>query len=131
MDALADLKARALRAREFTHGIGECQFTLRTPTRTEVREVTRARGLLNFDTDALALPLLRQYLLLSALVGWTGVRVSDVLRAEPAARDPLPWSADAVSLLLDAQPDWADELGGVLLEQLHQRTASVDADAKN
>ena len=131
MDALAELKARALKAREFTHTIGECEFTLRTPTRTEVREVTRARGLMHFDTDALALPLLRYYLLLGALVGWSGVRVLHVLREEPAARDPLPWSPDAVPLLLDAQPNWADALGGVLLEQLHQRAGSVDEDAKN
>lgn len=130
MDA-RDLKARALKAREFSHTIGECEFTLRTPTRTEVREVTRARGLMHFDTDSLALPLLRQYLLLSALVGWTGVRVLHVLPDDLEARDPLPWSGDAVSLLLDAQADWADELGNVLLARLHQRAGSVDEDAKN
>lgn len=130
MSALQDLKARALKAREFTHSIGECEFTLRIPTRTEVREVARKRGLMQFDEDALAVPLLRHYLLLTALVAWAGVRVSHVLPGD-AATDPVPWSTDAVGLLLDSQPDWADELGVALLYRLDRRAESADADAKN
>jgi hypothetical protein len=129
MDALADLKARALKAREFTHTIGECEFTLRTPTRTEVRELTHERGLLREEADAMVLPLLQHYLLLRGIVGWTGVRFHHVLA--DAGRDPLPWSADSVAMLLDAQPAWSDAMGAALLASTQTRAEGIEADAKN
>lgn len=129
MDALAELRAKALAAREFTHTIGECVFTLRTPTRTEVREVARAHGLLREDADATTLPLLQHYLLLGGIVGWTGVRESHLLAGGSAA--PLPWSTDAVALLLDAQPAWDDAMGARLLASTQARSDAIEADAKN
>jgi hypothetical protein len=128
MDA-ADIRAAAQRAREFTHTIGERSFTLRAPTRTELRETIRAHGLMSASGDVLALPLLCHYLLLRGLVGWAGVRVCDLGYSTDTA--PLPWSADAVQVLADAQPDWADAMGSALLAKSQARTAEAEADAKN
>ena len=126
---LAELKARAQAARQFDVAIGECSFTLRAPTRLELRQ-----ALLRHDIDprtqsALQLAVLQRYLLHAFLVGWMGVRESDVL--PDAGSAPLPWSADAVPLLLDAQPDWADELGGALMTAVHDRAERAQAEAKN
>lgn len=126
---LADLKARAQRAREFTHTCGDCTFTLRTPTRLEMRQCMHERGLDPAGASPLLPALLQRYLLERFVVGWMGPRESHVVAdAGPA---PLPWSADAVPLLLDAQPAWADELGTVLLASVSQRAERIEADAGN
>lgn len=128
-DAIARLEAAALKAREFTHAIGERSYTLRVPTLREVRECVHARGLGRGAVDAMVLPLLRHYLLLQCLVGWTGVRERDVLPGGESA--PLPWSPRAVALLLDQLPDEADALGKLLMERADERAAATEADAKN
>lgn len=128
-DAIARLEAAALKAREFTHTIGERCYTLRVPTRREVRECVHTRGLGGAQVSAMLLPLLRHYLLQLQLVGWTGVRESDVLPGGSAA--PLPWSPRAVALLLDALPDEAEALGQLLMDRADQRTGAVEAEEKN
>ena len=126
---LAELKAKAQSAREFEVAIGECSFKLRTPTRLELREAMLRRGVDPGAQSALVLALVQQYLLLSFLVGWAGPRFRDVV--EDAGDAPLPWSADAVTLLLDAQPQWADTLGAALLSSIAERSARIEAEAKN
>jgi hypothetical protein len=129
MDALAELKEKAQRAREFTYQAGECEFTLRTPTRTEVREVTHAHGLLTGQNDAMVLPLLQTYLLQRGLVAWTGVRLRDLI--PDAGTEPVGWSADTVQMLIDAQPELADKMGAALLARTQLRAEAIEADAKN
>ena len=128
-DALGELRALALKAREWQHTEGECLFVLRTPTRLEVREMTHQRGLLQQEADAMVVPLLQQYLLQRAIVAWTGVRHRDLVA--DAGDAPLPWSAEAVALYLDANPELADRMGALLLGKVQQRGESLDADAKN
>jgi hypothetical protein len=123
-DTIARLQAEALKAREFTHTIGERCYTLRVPTRREVRECVYARGMLRSGSSAMLLPLLRHYLLLQAVVAWTGVRERDAAPGASAA--PLPWSPPAVAMVLDAMPDEADALGVVLLERADQREESAE-----
>lgn len=134
MDALADLQARALKAREFTHVIGERSLTLRTPTRHDVRQTLHTQRLLDGGGSLMALQLLQHALLLRAVVGWTGLRVRDVLPGAEANADdaaPLPWSPEAVALYLDAQPDDADALGAELFARANVRNAAIEEDAKN
>jgi len=126
---LAELKARAQAAREFQVSIGECSFTLRTPTRLELREVLLRRGVDLTSSSPLILSLVQYYLLTSFLIGWTGPRDSHVV---PDAGDaPLAWSVDAVPLLLDAQPEWADTLGAKLLASVSDRSDRIGEEAKN
>jgi hypothetical protein len=137
MSALADIKARALQARTFKHRIEQgdeaCEFTLLTPTMTQAREVMRQHGLHRSEADSLMMPLLRHYLLLNGVTGWSGVRVVHALgdAAGADAQAPLPWSADATEVLLDAQPEWAAELGNVLIDRLNARHNALEQDAKN
>lgn len=131
MDALADLKARALKAREFAHVIGDCAFTLLTPTRQELRQVAHDHGLR--ELDGAELGLLQYHLTVRHLVAWVGVRVlhimPDAVAADASA--PVPASRETVALLLDAQPEWADQLGGALLSRVKLRNDALEADAKN
>ena len=129
-DAIARLEAAALKAREITHTIGERIYTLRIPTRTDVRECVYSHGLSRGGVvDAMALPLLRHYLLLDGLVGWTGVRERDAVHGGESA--PLPWSRRAVVLVMDQLPNDAEALGKALLAEADRRTEAIEADAKN
>lgn len=128
MDAAA-LAAAARKALEFTHEIDECTFTLLTPTRTQVRECAYRHKLDLTDDNSVVLPLLQRYLLDTHLIGWTGVRDLHVLPT--AGTDPLPWTRDALALLLDAQPQWADALGARLLARMSARNAELEDQAGN
>lgn len=128
MDA-TQLAAAARKALEFTHEIGECTFTLLTPTRMQVRECAYRNKLQFGDGGEVVLALLQRHLLDRHLIGWTGVRHLHVL--PQAGADPLAWSRDAVPMLLDAQPDWADVLGSALLARMGQRGADIDDQAGN
>ena len=77
----------------------------------------------------LVIQLLQHQLALRGIVGWTGVRERDIV---PGGGDaPIPWSADAVALYLDAQPDDADALGALLFERASLRNQAIEDDAKN
>jgi hypothetical protein len=128
MDA-TELAAAARKALEFDHEIGECSFRLLTPTRTQLRECAYRHQLDLSAGDKVAQALLQRYLLNTHLIGWTGVRNLHVL--PDAGTDPLPWTREAVGLLLDAQPDWADQLGNQLLLRHGQRNAAIEEQAGN
>ena len=125
---LAALQQESRKAREFQHEIGECRFTLRTPTRLEIRQCMHRHGLDPSGAGGVMMSLLQQYLLDDHLVAWTGVRELHIVGDSSA---PLPWSADLVRLLMDSQPEWADELGAKLLASVATRGARLGADAKN
>ncbi len=131
------LKARALKAREFTHTIGEHGFTLRMPTEHEVTQVLHRHRLLAGGFDLTVEKLSRYHLLCSHLIGWTGVRERDLLplsargAAEEALAAPLPWSADAVPLYLDANPATARKLGEELMRRTSERDTALEAEAGN
>lgn len=127
-----DIKARALKAREFTHAIGECSFTLRAPSRHEVRQVAHEQGLRELDSAELA--LLQHHLLVRYLPAWTGVRLRHLLppgAPTPDSGNPVPCNAESVGLLLDANPEWADELGSLLLGRVRLRNQAIEVDEKN
>ena len=129
MDA-ADLKARALKAREFEYRIGDLAFTLRTPSRHELRQAVHDLGFGALDGAELA--LLQYALTVRYMVAWSGVRLSHLgLAGQADASSPAPLSPAAVELLLDAQPTWADELGVALLSRVSLRNAAIDGDEKN
>jgi len=129
MDA-ADLKARALKAREFEHRIGDLSFVLRTPSRHELRQTVHELG---FDAiNSAELALLQYALTVRHMVGWQGVRLVHLgLGADADASTPAPLSPAAVELLLDAQPTWADEIGVALLARVSLRNAVIEGDEKN
>lgn len=127
---LQELQARALRAREFTKVVDGRTFTLRIPTRDE--SLVAARRLGGSLGDNLAgLLLLQRALLKDAIVGWQGLVVGDVLKDAPEAADALPFEAGAVPLVLDANPEWADQLSKELAERAAARNQRIEAEAKN
>lgn len=132
---LSDLKRHAIAAREFSVPVGAPDaprhITLRMPTQHEVVLAARRSGLHGVDEDAAAHIVLQRTLLQLAMAGWSGVVVGDVLPDHPEAAQPLEWSAGAAELLLDAQPDWGQTLGGALMERMAARKAQKDTAAKN
>lgn len=128
---LETLRAEARAARQFTHRIGEVDYTLLIPTRHEVLVAARRANLAQVGGDAAALLVLMRGVLEAAIVGWMGLRVRDVLPGHAEGNDPLAFNAGAVPLLLDARPDDADELARVMNEAMAARSAAIEADAKN
>ena len=126
---IADLKAKALAARTAPMVLGECSFTLLTPTGKESLAASAALG--TYPQGTSMLMLLRRVLLEQALIGWQGPRVRDILPDDPEGNAPLAWSAETVPLLLEAQPEWADALGNELMDRMAARTQRIEADAKN
>lgn len=130
---LHTLQQRALAARELTHTIGAITYRLRVPTRHEVLLAAQRSGAMQVAGDRAALLVTQRAVLESAVIGWQGARVCHVLPADQAqgeADAPLAWEAGAVPLLLDAQPEAAQELADLINQRMAQRTAAVEADAK-
>lgn len=132
---LHDLKRLALAAREFSVSVGPADaprhITLRTPTQHEVVLAARRAGLHAVQDDAAAHVVLQRSLLLLAVVAWSGVLVADVLPDHPQATDVLTCEADAVQLVIDAQPQWEAALGAALMERMSRRAQEKDTAAKN
>lgn len=130
---LAEIKRRALEAREFSKDVGPedspRRISLRIPTQHEITIASRRAGLHQTLDDGAAHLVLERSLLVLAVVGWSGVKVSDVLPGGPG--DAFPWEAGATELLLDAQPDWARVLYQELLARLVERRTVRDTAEKN
>ncbi len=134
MDQVADIRAKALKAREFTVTRGERGVTLRTPSRNEVQQVTHELGLRDLD-NPVEVRLLEYALVQRFTVGWTGVRVCDLLPepqdGEPADRTPVPCAPASVALYLDANPTECDALSAALLARVRTRNQALEVDEKN
>lgn len=124
---LDDIRRQALAAREFQRVIEHATFTLRIPTRHETTLAIRRAGPLE---DEARLLVAERLLLEGAIVRWSGVRVRDVLPGHELAED-LAYDRSAVGLLLDAQPDWARELGLAMVDHMAARNAAQDTAEKN
>jgi hypothetical protein len=139
---LEDIARRQRAAREFTHPVGGAQFTLRILTAHERRcELMRLVELPPPSADGAPAPreltgaqleLLTRRVTERSIVGWDGVTVAHLLPADPAApADAVPWSEQAVPLLLDAQPDWERALRAAIAQRSVPRADAEEADAKN
>jgi hypothetical protein len=128
---LAEIKQRALAAREFSVQVAEGSrvIRLRVPTEHEITLATRRAGFhLEMDQTAGMLVLERSLSVLG-VVGWSGVKVRDVL--PDGSDEDLPWETGATELLLDAQPGWATEIYAALLARLVERKQARDTAEKN
>lgn len=132
---LEEIKRQALAARQFDETVGaegaERYISLRLPTQHEVVLATRRAGLQRMADDMAATVVLQRALLVSAVIGWSRVTVGDVLPDSAQAAELLVYEPGAVELLLDAKPDWEEQLGAALLHRLAQRRAVQDTAAKN
>lgn len=122
------IKRRSMAARESTLLVNGRSFTLRLPTTFELTLLAQ-RASLSKDEPAASFVLLRRALE-QAVVGWDGVRVADLLPDSDDAT-PLAFDAEAVPLLLDAQPDVADALTAELASKIAARAARMDTAEKN
>lgn len=127
---LQALQARARSAREFDHAIGEITYRLRVPTQHEALVAAHRTGVVGQAQGAAYLLLMRA-VLEAAVCGWQGLRVGHVVPGGDDAATPLPWSADAVALVLDARPADAQALADAMGAQMVARAAAFEADAKN
>lgn len=125
---LSEIKRQAQAAREFTHTVDAATFTLRMPTRFEgqlaARECERGER-----HEVYALRVERR-LLLSAVVGWSGVLVKDVLPGHPND-DALVFEPGAVEALADARPGVFAVLGKELFTRMAAASALQEAAEKN
>lgn len=127
-----DLKRRAQALREITAQVGPADaprtVTLRKPTRLEAKLAAVRCGV---GSGGVAATLrMERDLLAGAVVGWQGVTLADVL-TDGSATEPLAYHAEAVPLLLDAQPDWEEALGAALFAAMVADERADEASEKN
>ena len=132
MDA-ADLRRPALAARQFSVQVSDgVSLTLVDLTRLQMRlALLEAIGAGQAQRmDSAAQLRYRRLELLRAVAGWSGVRDRHIAPQAPAD-EPVPFDADLVELLLDAQPEWEDTLSAALGQRAHARAEALDTAAKN
>lgn len=126
MDAQA-LKEHVEAARRTTLTVGERSFTVRLPSRMEMR-MTYVHAREGGMQDIEATLHTAHQMLLRGVQGWSGVRASD-FGADSA--DPLPFDASLLPLLLDERPQLAEALQDAFDEAIAQRAARQKEAEKN
>lgn len=103
---LNDLKRKVQAARRFTVEVEGRHLVLQRPSDFDLQMAGAKAGLSGGKPDGRL--LWERLVICGALVDWTGVVASDFgLEADDT---PVPFDAEAVALLLDAQPEWAQQL---------------------
>lgn len=123
---LTDLKRKVQAARRFAVEIDGRSFTLQRPSRFDMQMAAAQAGMAHGDPGARL--HWERLVLLGAIVGWQGVTVADLGLPEAG---PLDHDDGAVLLLLDAQPEWGDQLAQALWERLAQASEVEGTAAKN
>lgn len=122
----SDFKARLARAREFEVEAGGIKFRLRMPPehawRLALEDSKGPEG--RFRQQRVSRSLLEQ-----ALIGWEGLLAKHLLPGE--GDEVVPFSAEAVPVLLDERPDIADQLVLSLTKRMNERRAELEAARKN
>lgn len=130
--AIDDLRRAAQAVREFTLPLGPEEdgrtITLRTPTPYEVRLAALRTGATE-KPDPAALVVLERSLLQLGVIGWAGLRQSDIVPGGTA--DLLEFDAQITDLLLDAQPEWCKAPVAEMYAKLAARAAIRDEAQKN
>lgn len=128
---LDTLRRRAVAGRRFDVPLdgGAIIVTLELPTRHASKLAYSRAGLIEGDNTSTTMIRWTRSVLLMAVVAWTGVEERHVL--PDGSHGQVSFAADAVDLLLDAQPQWEEALAAALLDRLAQRRAREDTAAKN
>jgi hypothetical protein len=126
------LVAAALAARRFNLSLGpRVRMDLQEPTHHELQLLAvRSKGR-GGEEDLL---IWTRRLVLQSIVGWIGVRQSDLLAAEPFDLEPDPpvdFDPRLIEPLLDANVGWTEQVRDALLARVHAWRARVEAAAKN
>lgn len=130
MDA-SDLRRHALAARQFGVAVGDgVSVTLTDLTRLQMQLALLEAAGVGRALDSAAKLRFRRLELLRAVSGWSGVRERHLVPGAATDAD-VPFDAELVELLLDAQPAWEDALGAALVERGEKRAAALDTAAKN
>jgi hypothetical protein len=129
---LADLKARALAAREYAYTTQAGPImTLRVPTTHEMLLVARETGYTGGPQALVEQLLMHREMLARAVVRWAGVKAHHLA---PDALEPdalVPCTVDAVRMWLDAYPAEATPMLNTLVEKVAARSQALEAATKN
>lgn len=123
---LAAIKSQIEKAREFDAEYGGVKFKLRLPSEHAWRMITEdhldEKGRVQNARAA-------RSLLEVALIGWDGLKAEHLLKG--AGEVAVPYSSEAISLLLDERGDVVDHFAKLLVVKLGQRRAQQEASRKN
>lgn len=124
---IADFKRRFDAAREYTfehESAPGIALQLRIPLLDELRLAVKATGGKKLE-DA------QPQVMRLQVIGWSGIKPSDVLPDVLGVDDTLPFDRELAALVFDRWPDLYDQAYVDLLMRYGARRTSAEADAKN
>lgn len=123
---LATIKAQIEKSREFEESYAGAKFRLRLPSEHYWRLITED----HMDSEGrVQNARAARKLLEAALIGWEGLTAEHLLKG--AGEQAVPYSSEAISLLLDERGDVVDHLAKLLVRKLGARRAQQEASRKN
>lgn len=123
---LNDLKRKVQAARRFQVEVEGRTFTLQRPSRFELQMAGARAGMSAGEPGSRV--HWERLVLLGAIVGWDGVLACDLGAGD---FEPVPHSPEAVPMLVDAQPDWADTLATALWVNMAKAEDAEGTASKN
>lgn len=125
---LSELKRKVQAARRFDVDIGNGRsITMQRPSRFDLQMAGARSGMTGGNTPGSRLQWER-LVVSGAVVHWVGIVARD-FGAE--STEPVPFDADATTLLIDAQPEWGDQLSEALWREMAKADDIEGAAQKN
>lgn len=122
----ADFKAKIAKSRELEVEVDGAKFRLLVPSEHAWRiAVEENRG----PGGKVLQQRVSRHLLEASVVGWGGLLARHLLSG--GGEEPVPFTHEARSILLDERQDIADELTLKLMQRLNERRAELETARKN
>lgn len=123
---IASIKAQIEKAREFDASYSGVKFLLRLPSEHVWRLITEDHL---DDHGRVQNARAGRRLLEASLIGWENLKAEQLLKG--AGDASVPYSSEAIALLLDERGDIVDHLNRLLVRKLGERRAQQEASRKN
>jgi hypothetical protein len=120
------LKTQIEKSRELEVKSGGVTFRMRLPTEYRWRQVTEKH---TDENGVVRKSSVGRELTEAALLAWEGLKAEHILAG--AGEEAVPFSVDAVLLLLDERQDMADDLAMAMIRALNKRRTEAENTRKN
>jgi hypothetical protein len=123
---LATFKVQVEKSREFEATLAGVKFLLRLPSEHAWRLSTDDH---RDQSGRVLTAKVHRKLLEGSVIGWDGLKAEHILKG--AGNEAIPFSRDALGLMLDERQDMADELAAIIARKISERREQQEIVRKN